>query len=56
MGSGEMGDWIVGEIPADMEVENVHKCGNSLLKIKATIPLFHYSKCEAKATSLNTSS
>jgi hypothetical protein len=25
MGSGEMEKWVVGEIPFDMEVKNVHK-------------------------------
>jgi hypothetical protein len=38
-----MGKWVVWEIPFDKEVENFHKSGNSLLKIKANIPIFHHS-------------
>ena len=43
LGSGEMEKWVVGEIPFDMEIKNVHKGRNSLLKPTfqySTIPLF----------------
>jgi hypothetical protein len=43
MDSGKMGNWVVGDVPFDMEANNVHNCLNPSLKDKTSIPIFHYS-------------
>ena len=44
MGSGKMGQWFIGKIRLDMEIKNVNRLGNVLLKSTfqySIIPSFH---------------